>query len=217
MTDWAKFIRAKTERAAKGGEPSGRSGTGRIPPGQREVENFPVLDLGIRPEIGLSDWRLRLFGLVEHELNLDWAAFRALPQTRLIADFHCVTRWSRLDMDWEGVTGRAVAALAGPLSAARFVTLHGYDDYTTNLPLAALLDDDVLLAHSVFGKPLDAEHGGPARLVVPKRYGWKSAKWIKAIEFHERDRPGFWEVRGYHNDADPWTEQRFGRPGRDEA
>jgi DMSO/TMAO reductase YedYZ molybdopterin-dependent catalytic subunit len=130
-------------------------------------------------------------------------------QVRDISDFHCVTRWSQLDMDWEGVLARDLILQAGPLKHARHVTLYSYDGYTTNLPLEALLDDDVIIAHSVHGKPLTAEHGGPVRMVVPKRYAWKSAKWLKAIELHVDDRPGFWEVRGYHNDADPWLEQRF--------
>ncbi len=216
MTDWAKFIQAKTALAAKGVAPSGPPAAGRVPPGQKQVNDFPVLDLGIRPDIDARDWTLRVFGLAESELCLDWPEFQALPQAGMTSDFHCVTRWSRLDMDWQGVPARELVALAGPLPEARFVTLHGYDDYTANLPLSALLDDDVLLAHSVFGQPLSAEHGGPVRLVVPKRYGWKSAKWLKAIEFHQTDRPGFWEVRGYHNDADPWAEQRFGHLGKGE-
>ena len=181
----------------------------RIPPGQSQVGNFPVLDLGIRPEVTHDSWRLSLFGLVGTEVVLDWAALLALPQVQLTADFHCVTSWSQLDMAWEGVLARDVIALAAPLPAAQYVTLHGYDDYTTNLPLAALVDDDVLIAHSFEGGPLADEHGGPVRLVVPKRYGWKSAKWLRGIEFHAEDRPGYWEARGYHNEADPWKEERY--------
>jgi len=123
---------------------------------------------------------------------------------------HCVTRWSQLDMDWEGVLARELVMVARPTDQAQFVTMHGLDGYTTNLPLDALLDDDVLVAQRVFGEPLSQDHGWPARLVAPKRYAWKGAKWISGIEFHEKDRPGFWEVRGHHNDADPWKEQRFG-------
>lgn len=181
----------------------------RIPPGQRQVNNFPVLDLGIRPAVTHDNWQLMLFGLVDQEIRLDWAQLLALPQTRLRFDFHCVTTWSQLDMDWEGVLARDVIALAAPQAAGRFVTLHSYDDYTTNLPLAALLDDDVLIAHSFDDAPLSDEHGGPVRLMVPKRYGWKSAKWLRGIELHAEDRPGYWEVRGYHNDADPWAEERY--------
>lgn len=181
----------------------------RVPPGQTTVDNFPVLDLGIRPGVTHEDWQLTLFGLVGQELTLDWEALMRLPQTRLRFDFHCVTTWSQLDMDWEGVLAREIIALAEPLPEARYVTLHGYDGYTTNLPLAALLDDDVLIAHSFEDSPLSDEHGGPVRLMVPKRYGWKSAKWLRGIEFHAEDRPGYWEVRGYHNEADPWKEERY--------
>jgi len=172
--------------------------------------------MGIRPSINTPTWTLRLFGLVNHEITLDWKTFKSLPQTKVVADMHCVTRWSQLDMNWEGVLARDLVALVQPAEAAQFVTLHGADGYTTNLPLDALLDDDVLIAHSVLNEPLSMEHGWPARLVVPKRYAWKGAKWISGIEFHEKDRPGFWEVRGYHNDADPWKEERFGYPQPDE-
>ena len=181
----------------------------RIPPGQHLAPEFPVLDLGILPDIAHAAWHLRLHGLVAREVELDWPAFQALPQITDISDFHCVTTWSTLDLAWEGVRASEVLALAQPLPEARFVTLHGADGYTTNLPLAALLDPDVLIAHGVNGGPLSPAHGGPVRLVVPKRYGWKSAKWLNAIEFHAEDRPGYWEVRGYHNEADPWLEERF--------
>jgi DMSO/TMAO reductase YedYZ molybdopterin-dependent catalytic subunit len=209
MPNCSKLIDAKTRLAQRGGKPSKPSGNDRVPPGQKVVTDFPVLDLGLAPELTQANWRLRLFGLVEQEVTLNWAAFRALPQVRSVSDFHCVTRWSQLDMDWEGVPVGDLVALARPTEQARFVTLHSADGYTTNLALEALLDDDVLVAHSVLGKPLSAEHGGPVRLVVPKRYAWKSAKWLTGIEFHAQDRPGFWETRGYHNEADPWNEQRF--------
>lgn len=214
MTDWIKFIEGKIKLAARGEKPSKPSDDARVPAGQHRVTNFPVLDLGTRPVIKREQWRLHLFGLVAQETTLDWAVLMQLPQVNDVSDFHCVTRWTQLDMRWGGVRARDVVRLAAPLPEARFVTLHGYDDYTTNLPLEALLDDDVLLAHTVFGKPLSTEHGGPVRMVVPKRYGWKSAKWLRAIEFHAQDRPGFWEVRGYHNDADPFKEERFGYPAR---
>jgi DMSO/TMAO reductase YedYZ molybdopterin-dependent catalytic subunit len=209
MTNWAKVIEGKVRIAKRGAKPSRPSGDARIPPGQKQVTDFPVLDLGITPRVAPQDWRLRLFGLVEQEQALRRDDLQGLPQVRSRSDFHCVTRWSQLDMDWEGVPARVLVARAGPLPAAHFVTLHGADGYTTNLPLETLLDDDVVVAHGVFGKPLALEHGGPVRLVVPKRYGWKSAKWLTGIEFHEVDRPGFWEVRGYHNQADPWKEERF--------
>ncbi len=205
-----KLTEAKIRLALKGMTRRGQPGAdARIPPGQKRVDDFPVLDLGIRPPLTRENWRLRIFGLVGQEATLDWAALQALPQTQSVSDFHCVTHWTQLDMDWQGVLARDVLALVQPLPEARFATLHGADGYTTNLPVSALLDDDVLVAHAVFGQPLTAEHGGPVRLVVPARYGWKSAKWLTGIELHAQDRPGFWEERGYHNDADPWQEQRF--------
>jgi DMSO/TMAO reductase YedYZ molybdopterin-dependent catalytic subunit len=209
MPDWKKLISSKIAIAKKGNMPSKAGINARIPAGQKQVTNFPVLDLGIKPEIPLDQWRLRIYGLVEKEVTLDWAAFQSLKHIKTVSDFHCVTRWSQLDMDWQGVRVRDVLNLATPLTPAKFVTMHGYDGYTTNLPLDALLDDDALIAHSVLGKPLTPEHGGPVRMVVPKRYAWKGAKWLKAIELHEHDRRGFWEVRGYHNDAFPFEEQRF--------
>jgi DMSO/TMAO reductase YedYZ molybdopterin-dependent catalytic subunit len=209
MPDWKKLIEGKIAIAKKGAAPGKLGDNIRVPAGQKQVSNFPVLDMGIKPWIGTSEWRLRVYGLVENELDLDWAAYKALPQITDISDFHCVTRWSQLDMDWQGVRARDVLALAMPLSNAKFVTMHGYDGYTTNLPLEALLDDDVLIAHSVLGQTLTKDHGGPVRMVVPKRYAWKGAKWLKAIELHEHDRRGFWEVRGYHNEADPFKEERF--------
>ena len=220
MTNWAKVIEGKVALAKRniesGMKPGKISVDARIPQGQSRVTDFPVLDMGIRPSIDTPTWTLRLFGLVNHETTLDWKTFKSLPQTKVVADMHCVTRWSQLDMNWEGVLARDLVALVQPAEAAQFVTLHGADGYTTNLPLDALLDDDVLIAHSVLHEPLSMEHGWPARLVVPKRYAWKGAKWISGIEFHEKERPGFWEVRGYHNDADPWKEERFGYPQTDE-
>jgi len=209
MPDWKKLIEGKIAIAKKGSAAGKVNSNVRVPAGQKQVSNFPVLDMGIKPWIGTSEWRLHVFGLVENELDLDWTAYKALPQITDISDFHCVTRWSQLDMDWQGVRARDVLALAMPLSNAKFVTMHGYDGYTTNLPLEALLDDDVLIAHSVLGQTLTKDHGGPVRMVVPKRYAWKGAKWLKAIELHEHDRRGFWEVRGYHNEADPFKEERF--------
>jgi len=209
MPDWKKLIAAKIALAKRGAKPGAANANQRVPAGQTEVNNFPILDLGIVPEIDTTNWKLRIYGLVEHELNLDWAAFQQLPQVTDISDFHCVTRWSQLDMDWSGVSAQHLLMLAAPLESAKYVTLHGFDGYTTNIDLNALLDDDVIVAHSVLGKPLTREHGGPVRMVVPKRYAWKSAKWLKSIEVHAEDWPGFWEVRGYHNYADPWLEQRF--------
>jgi DMSO/TMAO reductase YedYZ molybdopterin-dependent catalytic subunit len=209
VPDWKKLIEAKIALAKKGNKPGKPSGDARVPPGQKVVTNFPILDLGILPDINKANWMLRIHGLVENELNLDWSAFQAMPQITDISDFHCVTRWSKLDMQWDGVSARQLLMMAGPLEIAKYVTLHSYDNYTTNLPLEAILDDDVIIAHSALGYPLTTAHGGPVRMVVPKRYAWKSAKWLKAIELHEFDRPGFWETRGYHNEAFPFEEQRF--------
>lgn len=209
MPDWKKLIAGKIAVAKKGSTPGKASANARVPAGQKQVTNFPVLDMGIKPEVPVEKWRLKVYGLVEKELTLDSAAFQALNHITDVSDFHCVTRWSQLDMDWQGVRVLDILEMAMPLENAKFVTMHGYDGYTTNLPLDALLDDDVLIAHSVLGEPLTREHGGPVRMVVPKRYAWKGAKWLKAIELHEFDKRGFWEVRGYHNDAFPFEEQRF--------
>lgn len=209
MPDWKKLIAGKIAIAKKGNQPGKRSDNERIPAGQKQVTNFPVLDLGVKPDISTEQWQLKVFGLVENEVTLDWAVYQSLNQITDISDFHCVTRWSQLDMDWQGVRARDILEMAMPLDKAKFVIMHGYDGYTTNLPLEALLDDDVIIAHSVLGAPLTKEHGGPVRMVVPKRYAWKGAKWLKGIELLEHDRRGFWEVRGYHNDAFPFEEQRF--------
>lgn len=209
MPDWKKLIAGKIAIAKKGNHPGKVNANERVPAGQTEVKNFPILDLGILPDINKSNWNLRIYGLVEKELTLDWETFQQLPQVTDVSDFHCVTRWTRLDMDWVGVKAQDLLMMAGPLDNARYVTLHGYDGYTTNLDLEALLDDDVIIAHSVLGYPLTTAHGGPVRIIVPKRYAWKGAKWLKAIELHEEDRPGFWELRGYHNHGDPFKEQRF--------
>ena len=209
MPDWKKLIEGKIALATRGAKPGKVNANERIPAGQTEVKNFPTLDLGIRPDVTIENWHLQIYGLVGKELTIDWAQFQAMNQITDVSDFHCVTRWSQLDMNWQGVLARDLIAMTEPLPTAKYVTLHGYDGYTTNLPLDALLDDDVIIAHSVLGAPLTQAHGGPVRIVVPKRYAWKGAKWLKAIELHAFDRPGFWEVRGYHNDADPWKEERF--------
>lgn len=177
------------------------------PPGQFVTDKFPVFTYGRTPEIDIAAWRLRIFGLA-NDITLTWDDFVALPQTAVRAGLHCVTRWSRLDNLWEGVAFREVMRLAQPSRDARFVTFHCYGGYTTNLALDALLGPDVLLAHSHDGLALTPEHGWPLRLVVPGRYGWKSAKWVNGIEMMAVDRPGFWEVRGYSSSADPWREER---------
>jgi DMSO/TMAO reductase YedYZ molybdopterin-dependent catalytic subunit len=191
--------------------------TDRLPPGQREVHNFPVLDLGVRPSVPLTDWRLKIHGHVENPVVLDWQQFLALPQFKDTSDFHCVTTWSQFDMEWEGVAFFTIGELVKPKPEATHVFFKSYDGYSTNNPLVACLDDDVLIAHKWNGKPISAEHGGPARVIIPKRYAWKGAKFIREITFLDRDILGFWEVRGYSNTADPRTEDRFAKKGEPPA
>jgi DMSO/TMAO reductase YedYZ molybdopterin-dependent catalytic subunit len=208
-----KLVESKERWAREGRLLTGRTAgpqVTRLPPGQRRVENWPVLDLGIQPDVPVERWRLTIDGLVEHPLTWDWASFRGQPPFRDTSDIHCVTAWSRFDNTWEGVSARHILGLVQPKPEARFVIFHSYDDYTTNLPLADFADDDVLLAHSWQGKPLAREHGGPVRAIVPKLYFWKSAKWLRRIEFVAQDRSGFWEERGYHDHGDPWAEERYG-------
>ncbi len=179
------------------------------PPGQFVTDKFPVLTFGPTPRIDLDAWQFRVSGLVEDEITLDWQQFNDLPQATLDAEFHCVTQWSKLQNTWQGILFTDVMKLVTPKPEAKFVMAHCYGGYTTNVSLDVLLDDDVLFAHSHDGAPLTPQHGGPMRLVVPKRYGWKSAKWVNGIEFMAEDEPGFWEMRGYHMEGDPWKEERF--------
>ena len=182
---------------------------GRIPPGQYLTDKFPVLTHGPTPTIDLETWRFRAFGLVESEITWTYTEFMALPQIEITTDFHCVTRWSQLDNTWQGVPIGEVINRLTIQPEAQYVMVHAFGGYTTNLPLADLLEDDVLFAHSRNGAPLSSEHGGPLRLVVPRLYAWKSAKWANGLEFMAHDRPGFWEAAGYHNHGDPWEEERF--------
>lgn len=182
----------------------------RLPPGQRLVTNWPVLDLGVQPHVETAVWRLQVDGAVAKPLSLDWEAFLALPQAEDVSDIHCVTQWSRYDNRWQGVKTKLLLELVQPAPEVRHVILHSHDGYTTNVDLAHFAEDDCIVAHSHDGVPLSREHGGPARLVIPRYYFWKSAKWIKRIEFSAVDKPGFWEVRGYHNVGDPWLEERYG-------
>lgn len=181
----------------------------RIPPGQHEVKDWPVLDLGIQPRVTTANWELEVKGRVECPLRWSWIDFMAQPQMRDVSDMHCVTSWSRLDNEWLGVAARHIIAQARPLNDVRHVLLHSYDGYTTNLRMADFDDEDVILAHTWQGTPIASHHGGPVRLIVPKIYLWKSAKWLKCIEFLAQDQPGYWEVRGYHNEGDPWREERY--------
>jgi len=180
----------------------------RLPPGQSPTQKFPVFTIGPVPELETAAWSLSVHGLVEHPFALRWEDLRALPQTELTTDLHCVTRWSKFDTRWTGVRVRDLLARAEPRPGATHALIHAHGGYTTNLPLAALMDDDALIAHTFDGVPLEREHGGPARLLVPRRYLWKSAKWVSGIEVLDHDEPGIWERNGYHNDGDPWREER---------
>jgi DMSO/TMAO reductase YedYZ molybdopterin-dependent catalytic subunit len=208
-----KLIRSKQEWAEEGrlltGMPD-QTRANRLPPGQKEVKNWPVLDLGVQPNIiAPRVWRLTIKGLVENPLALTLGEFMALPQEDFVSDIHCVTQWSRFDNHWRGVSARRLIELVKPKTEARHVIFHSYDGYTTNVKLEVFAEPNVLLAHSWEGKPLSREHGGPVRVVIPDWYFWKSAKWVTQIEFTADDRPGFWEVRGYHNEGDPWKEERY--------
>lgn len=183
----------------------------RVPPNQSRTRKWPVLHYGSVPHIDLAEWRLDILGLVERHLSFNWEEFRALPRVKVFSDFHCVTQWSRLGNVWEGVAVRELMDRAGIKPEAKFVIPMGYDrGWTTNLPLADFLAEDALLADTHDGDPIDADHGGPVRLVVPQLYAWKSAKWLKSLELTAEDHPGYWERGGYHNHGDPWKEERFG-------
>ena len=181
----------------------------RLPPGQYEVNDFPVLDLGVQPSVAEADWTLAVGGEVERPLSWTWRDFLAQPQVEITCDIHCVTTWSRFDNRWRGVSARHLLGLVRPRAAARFVLLRSYDGYTTNLPLERFAAEDVLLAHSWQGEALTREHGGPVRAVVPRLYFWKSAKWLRAITLMAKDSPGTWELRGYHDVGDPWKVERY--------
>lgn len=198
---WARKMAGKEKPAVRS--------SNRLPPGQRQAHKFQVLDLGIQPDVPLDQWQLKLYGKVERPLVLSWKEFVALPQFKDTSDFHCVTGWSAFDTEWEGVAFFTLADLVRPTPEAAHVLFKSYDGYTTNNPLDVCLDDDVLIAHTWNGKPIPKEHGGPARVIIPKRYAWKGAKFIKEIIFLDRDLLGFWELRGYSNTADPWMEDRF--------
>ena len=208
----SKLTRTKQKWAREGRFLTGKTSRRehqRLPPGQHLTRDWPVLDLGIVPNVPVHAWRLALFGAIENPVSWDWAAFAKLPQSKFVSDIHCVTTWSRYDNQWEGLSTRDLLGACRPREDARFVVLHSYDGYTTNLALEDFAADDALLAHSWSGAPLTAEHGGPVRLVVPHLYFWKSAKWVRRLQFIPTDAPGFWEELGYHMYGDPWREQRY--------
>jgi DMSO/TMAO reductase YedYZ molybdopterin-dependent catalytic subunit len=185
----------------------------RLPPGQSLTDKFPVLTYGPTPPFDPATWDLRVWGEVEKEMRWSWEEFTKLPTVTITCDIHCVTRWSKFDTTWEGVRFTDFIKLFGVKPSAKFVIAHCEYGYTTNLPIESMMDDDVLLAYKYAGQPLEPEHGWPVRTLVPKRYFWKSAKFLRGLEFSSTDKPGFWERGGYHNDGDPWQEERFGRRG----
>ena len=208
-------VQFQGQRPQGSGAPN-RDGMPKLPVGQHEVHNWPVLDLGEQPQIELSAWKLEVGGRVDNPMTFTWEEFLALPQADDVSDFHCVTSWSRFNNHWRGVRFRTIAELAVPSPDVHFVLCTGYDfmpgtfvPYTTNVPLARAIEDDVLLVHTWEGKPLPREHGGPVRMITPKLYAWKGAKWIRKIEFLPTDKKGFWEIRGYSNSAEPWFNDRY--------
>ncbi len=207
-----KLVDTKQKWAAEGRLLTGTTAereVQRLPPGQREVKNWPVLDLGVQPDVSTAQWKLVVDGMVENPITWTWTDFMAQPQARRRIDIHCVTSWSRFDNTWDGVSTQHLLAIVKPKPQAKFVVQHSYDDYTTNVPLPLFADEETLLARTWEGQPIGREHGGPVRLVLPKLYFWKSAKWLRRLEFINRDRPGYWEERGYHALGDPWLEQRY--------
>jgi DMSO/TMAO reductase YedYZ molybdopterin-dependent catalytic subunit len=208
----SKFVKAKRRWAADGRLLTGTHGDperDRLPPGQTLTTNWPVLDLGQQPEITADTYYLDLTGDIEHRRHLKWADLLALEQVESFSDMHCVTQWSRYDNHWKGVPSAALIALARPRAEVRHVILHARDGYTTNVRLDQFAAEAVVLVHQWEGKPIDRAHGGPARLIIPHLYLWKSPKWLSRIEFSKTDQAGFWERNGYHNNADPWLEERY--------
>ena len=209
-----KLIQRKQEWARDGrlltGDQKIEDRTERLPPGQRRVTDWPVLDLGLQPSIPLEKWHLTVDGLIENPVLLSWEDLNAQPAFEDVSDIHCVTSWSRFDNYWEGVATAHLLALVKPKAKARHVIMHSYDGYTTNVTLEAFGAADALIAYRWEGGPIVCQHGGPVRLVIPQCYFWKSPKWIERIELVEEERRGFWETRGYHNVGDPWKQQRYG-------
>jgi DMSO/TMAO reductase YedYZ molybdopterin-dependent catalytic subunit len=204
--DLSRLFGQRGERGAVEKRPDGRD---RLPPGQYHTKKWPILTYEQTPKFDPAAYRFKVWGAVESPLELSWTELLDLPRVQLTTDFHCVTTWSRYDNTWEGIHIREILQRARPTAEARYVMAHSFTSYTTNLPLEALDDDDVLIALKHDGEEIEAQHGGPVRLIVPKLYAYKSAKWLSGLEFMEQDRPGFWEIRGYSNSADPWKEERY--------
>lgn len=214
MARWEQRMQATPALAdprPQGSGPPNRHGMPQLPVGQTLTRKWPVLDLGRQPIVPKDRWELRVDGAVEEPVTLDWAAFMALPQVTDSSDFHCVTAWSRLNMQWVGVRFSTLVALARPTAEACHVMCHAYDGYTTNVALEEALKPDVLLTHMVDGKELPIEHGGPVRMITPQLYAWKGAKWISRVELLTRETLGFWEMNGYSSTAHPWRNDRYSR------
>lgn len=206
-----KLIGRKQEWAREGRLLTGATAdpATRLPPGQRLVKDWPVLDLGVHPDVPRETFKLDVTGTVENPVVLDWNAIMALPQQDSVSDMHCVTQWSRYDNHWQGIATRTLLDLVRPKPEVRHVLFHAHDGYTTNVTLEQFSGDDCALVHTWEGKPIERIHGGPLRMLIPRYYLWKSPKWVRRIEFAVADKPGFWEVRGYNNNADPWLEERY--------
>lgn len=207
-----KLVDAKKQWAREGRLLTGQQANpdqDRLPPGQKLVTDWPILDLGKKPHVRLEDWRLMVDGAVTTPVSWNWQTFNDQPQSSLISDIHCVTQWSRYDNRWKGVSSQHLADVVQPLKDARYVLLHAYDGYVTNVKIEHFLAPYSLVAHSWEKAPLTLDHGGPARMIIPSLYLWKSAKWLSRIEFSLYDIKGFWEKLGYHNRGDPWKEERY--------
>jgi DMSO/TMAO reductase YedYZ molybdopterin-dependent catalytic subunit len=204
--DLSQFFRNRSNSEKTEIRPDGKD---RLPPGQYVTKKFPVLSYEETPKFDSQSYRFRVWGLVENPLELSWEQLQELPRISLTADFHCVTAWSRYDNIWEGIHIREILKLAKPKPEAHYIIAHSWTGYTTNMSFKDLNEDDVLIAFNHDGHPIEPDHGGPIRLIVPKLYAYKSAKWLGGIEFMEKDQHGFWEIRGYHDHADPWLEERY--------
>ena len=204
-----KLIASKQKWAKEGRLLTGKTGEDRLPPGQRLVRDWPVLDLGLKPDVALEAWTLKVDGAVTNPIVWNWNDFIDQLQMDDVSDIHCVTSWSRYDNHWTGVSAQHLLSVVQPKPEAKFIVFHSHDGYTTNVSLEMFAAPDVLLAHSWEGAALTQEHGAPVRVIMPQFYLWKSAKWLQRIEFRTADQPGFWEVRGYHNEGDPWKEDRY--------
>lgn len=211
---WEQRVRATpalSDARPQGSGATNRHGMPKLPVGQTVTHKWPVLDLGRKPIVPKERWRLVVDGAVERPITLDWAGFMALPQVEDTSDFHCVTSWSKMDMKWIGVRLADLLALAAPTEAAVHLMCHAYDGYTTNVALEEALKPDVLLAHTVDGRELAIEHGGPVRMITPQLYAWKGAKWISRVELLTQEALGFWELNGYSSTAHPWRDDRYSR------